>query len=757
VVDAPKVSPIEPADDSRAALEQAERALRASEERLRTVVENSRDGINMLDLRTGKYVFMSAAQVELTGFTAEEIDAISADEAHERVHPDDRAISVRQQQEIAAGRDLPGPVEYRWRVKSGEYRWFSDSRRLVRGANGEPVALVGVSRDITERKRVEADLQRRQELSEALTRIGEVVHASLDPDEVVRRIVEEGARALGSESAACSERVAGGWRVVAVSGMPPGLVGALMDDDLERHAVLALDTNAPVAIEDCATDERVHRDHLARHGVRSVMVVPLVHSGAPLGAIYFNYMSAPHAFSAREIEFGGHLGATASVALSNARLFEERRRVEAALRASEARLRLLSRTAARLLTAEEPQRIIDELCREVMDHLGCQVFFNFLLDEEAGLLRLNACAGVPERELERVAQLELGSAICGCAARDRARMVVEDIRATDDPRADLVRSYGVDAYCCHPLLGEGGRVLGTLSFGATTRPRFLDEEVELMRIVADQVATALQRLEARRALGRTNEELLEADRRKNEFIAMLSHELRNPLAPIRNSLYLLDHAPAGGEQARRAKTILDRQVRQLSRLVGDLLDVTRITRDLIHLEREPIELVGLVVRTVEDHRAELDRAGLRLELDVPTGPIRIHADGSRIAQAMGNLLQNAVKFTPAGGSVRVELVAEARSALLRVADTGIGIREDMLARIFTPFVQADASLDRAKGGLGLGLALVKGLVELHGGTVVVRSEGLGHGTEVVLRLPFGDPSPREELPAPARAGEPAGE
>jgi PAS domain S-box-containing protein len=235
---------------------------------------------------------------------------------------------------------------------------------------------------------------------------------------------------------------------------------------------------------------------------------------------------------------------------------------------------------------------------------------------------------------------------------------------------------------------------------------------------------------------RAESALLEADRRKNEFLAVLSHELRNPLAPIKNSLFVLERAAAGGEQARQARAIIDRQVSQLASLVDDLLDVTRITRNKIHLQRQRLELGAVVRRTLEDHRSLFDERDVAVDLEECRQSLFVHADATRLAQVVGNLLQNAAKFTPAGGRARIAVAEEDGQATVRVSDTGIGMRPETLDRLFEPFVQADTDLDRSRGGLGLGLALVKGLVELHGGTVLAQSAGLGRGAEFVVRLPL---------------------
>jgi PAS domain S-box-containing protein len=237
---------------------------------------------------------------------------------------------------------------------------------------------------------------------------------------------------------------------------------------------------------------------------------------------------------------------------------------------------------------------------------------------------------------------------------------------------------------------------------------------------------------------KAEEALRDADRRKNESLAMLSHELRNPLTPIKNSLFILERADPAGGQARRAKNVLDRQVGLLARLVDDLLDITRISRGKIQLQRSRLELGGLLRRTAEDHASLFTTGGVKFEIHTEGGPLWVNGDSARIAQAVGNLLQNAAKFTPRGGRVLVSLepAPSEPMAVIRVSDTGIGFNDRSVERLFQPFEQAEPSLDRSQGGLGLGLALVKGLIESHGGSVAARSEGPGRGAEFVIRLPL---------------------
>ncbi|MGC4116813.1 MAG: PAS domain-containing protein [Myxococcales bacterium] len=233
---------------------------------------------------------------------------------------------------------------------------------------------------------------------------------------------------------------------------------------------------------------------------------------------------------------------------------------------------------------------------------------------------------------------------------------------------------------------------------------------------------------------RMEDALRESHRRKDEFLGVLSHELRNPLAPIRNSLYILQRAPPASEQAKRAHQVVDRQLDHLTHLVDDLLDLTRIGRGKVRLRRDRLDLTELVRRTVDDHRSFFEKH--ELVVDLPAESLWVDADQTRLAQVIGNLLQNAAKFTPEDGTVRVSLNARAGHADLSVCDTGIGIDAETQKRLFEPFAQADRSLDRSRGGLGLGLALVRELVRMHGGDVRGESRGPGQGARFVVTLPL---------------------
>jgi signal transduction histidine kinase/CheY-like chemotaxis protein len=266
-------------------------------------------------------------------------------------------------------------------------------------------------------------------------------------------------------------------------------------------------------------------------------------------------------------------------------------------------------------------------------------------------------------------------------------------------------------------------------------------------------AEIMERNRLAQELRRRMEELAEIDRQKDEFLAMLAHELRNPLAAIVNASELLRRG--GGEDPNiraRICQVIRNQANHLTHLLDDLLDVARVTRGTIRIHMEAVDLGDIVVQAVETHRAMLDGCRHRLAVELPSRPLRVYADPIRCAQIVSNLIHNAAKFTDPGGDITVSLATENGEATVRVKDNGIGIPPESLARVFSLFTQEDQSLSRSRGGLGIGLSLVRKLVDMHGGRVEARSDGIGRGSEFTIRLPLAEPQEDpESLPAAAEA------
>ena len=311
------------------------------------------------------------------------------------------------------------------------------------------------------------------------------------------------------------------------------------------------------------------------------------------------------------------------------------------------------------------------------------------------------------------------------------------------------------------LAGENASLVQTNLNLQTDRAREFEALSQTLAAANAELSIANARLEAEVIERRRTEQhilqlaekLREADRRKDEFLATLAHELRNPLAPISSALALLGNEREGPAAARSLE-VIDRQVRQLVRLVDDLLDVSRITHGRIELRRNRILLAPLLATAMETTLPQMESMAHRLKLDVPTEPVYINGDAQRLTQVFGNLLNNACKYTSAGGSIELSAHVEADVVEVSVRDNGIGIPPDRLNGIFDLFVQVETSLERAQGGLGIGLTLVRRLVEMHGGEIRASSDGPGHGARFDVRLPLAAealalPAPREEVPVAA--------
>lgn len=303
-------------------------------------------------------------------------------------------------------------------------------------------------------------------------------------------------------------------------------------------------------------------------------------------------------------------------------------------------------------------------------------------------------------------------------------------------RITRLRELGVRSYLSVPLLSRG-RLLGGMTFlSHSERRRFGTPELRVAEDLAARVAAAIENAQLYR-------DLQEQDRRKDEFLATLAHELRNPLAPVRNGLQILKmkRDPAGDE---KVVAMMDRQLTHMVHMVDDLLDVSRVSRGKVVLRREQLDLKAVVEAAIETARQAVESGKHELVVSLPEEALILFADRTRLAQIFANLLNNAAKYTPSGGSIRLEAMRESDMAVVRIVDTGLGIPGEMLSKVFDMFTQVGASIDQSQGGLGIGLTLVRRLVELHDGEVSAESAGPGKGSVFTVRLPLDLSEPERE-------------
>jgi PAS domain S-box-containing protein len=423
-----------------------------------------------------------------------------------------------------------------------------------------------------------------------------------------------------------------------------------------------------------------------------------------------------------------------------------RKRVEIAFERTVERLELLFEVASRLMNSPQPQEIVEYLCQQVMKHLDCDIFFNFLIDEKTHRLHLNAYSGVPPELALEYEWINIGETLCGYAAEQRHPLILNDLQQNIDPRTEVLRSTGVTAYAGYPLISRE-HLIGTLSFASKRKTAFQPEELTLMLAVSDHVAIAIERGQLLELARQSAADADAANQAKDHFLAVLSHELRTPLTPVVMGVSMLQNRSDLDVEIRQTLEMVRRNTEMEARLIDDLLDMTRIARGKIELVRHPAELSGIIFHAIEVCKPDIETRRLHFDVDLGAeGTYWIEADVARLQQVFWNLLKNAIKFTPHDGCVGIRCWPDNDRVIIEVNDSGIGIEPESLLRIFNAFEQEEQSITQQFGGLGLGLAISKTLVEMHGGSIEAQSAGRDQGATFRIRLPLVAPAETSDSP-----------
>jgi signal transduction histidine kinase/DNA-binding response OmpR family regulator len=477
-----------------------------------------------------------------------------------------------------------------------------------------------------------------------------------------------------------------------------------------------------------------------------------VHKGYALGAVDFLFKPiVPEVLRSKVAVFADLFRKTEEVRrqadqlrsverqMHERRLTEERQRWEASLlrqqieqeRRSNSYLHVLANFANQLLVVRDPRRFLGATFLEVSELFGLEVYNCYLVDGE----RLRLLGVSPGAESSTPQVCEFGSDLPGLVAQRREPVLLHDAASASEPALEPARRANLRAAVGYPLLVDG-RLVGTLCFATRERDRIDDDAVEVVRIIADQTAIALERSRLVQELQNRAEALAEADRRKDEFLAMLAHELRNPLAPITSALKIFQLVETTQPQVVRARDAMERQVQHLVRIVDGLLDAARLTAGTIELHKESIDIAAVLQQAAQMSQPLIAEKHHKLDVTLPKDRLELFADPDRLAQIVVNLLDNAARYTDPGGQIELKARGEGDELVISVRDTGRGIKPELLQRIFGLFVQTPRNRELAQGGLGVGLTLVKRLTELHGGTITAHSAGEGHGSEFTVRLPL---------------------
>ena len=749
----------------------AEDTLRESEHFLQRVTQVTPGVISVFDVELGRSIFVSDAVASIIGYGPKEIAAMGSDAAT-LMHPDDQPRFAQHLERVRAlGDEESADFDHRMRTKSGEWRWFqSRDAVFARDDAGKVVQFVSAAFDVTERKLAEAALAERTALLngvlEGTTDVifvkdlnGRIVlvnaafaaAAKSTPEQLVGKTDEywfppDVAAAVRQQDEAV---IAGGLPMQFEETIPVAgearvfltLKAPMRDGSSRVVGILGIGRD----ISDRKQAETELRRSEARFRAAITAVSDIVWTNDAEGQMA-GEQTAWENFTGQDRESYQGYGWSRAVhpddaqptidawneAVAGKQLFAFEHRV----RRSDGQWRLCSIRAVPILDhrgeigewvgvhTDITERIrVEEIVRNSEARLS-----GILRQSPAGILQTDAAGCLTMVNLR----------FCQMLGFDNAELLGVSIMEIthSSSRTPTAAAFGglaaggpdiqiEKAYC-----RKDGSVLHAQSNVAALR----SPAGEFLGIIA-VVLDISERLRTEVELRRLAAELSEADRRKDVFLATLAHELRNPLAPIRNGLQLMKLAKNNGEAVERARAMMDRQLSQMVRLVDDLLDVSRISQGKVELRKERLDLKAVIDAALETSRPAIEQSGHELAVVVPDEPIFVDGDPTRLAQVVSNLLNNSAKYTHRGGHVRLSVGREGGTAVVSIKDNGIGIPPTMLDKVFVMFTQVDRTLEKTTGGLGVGLSLVKGLLEMHGGTIEARSDGEGMGSEFVVRLP----------------------
>jgi PAS domain S-box-containing protein len=732
--------------DNARLYEAAERA-RAQAEESETYYRLLADTVPQMvwtGLADGYIDYVNRGWFEYTGQTPEEARNLGWSAV---LHPDDYDETLKVwQQSVQTGE--PYQMVYRLRRGSdGAYRWHIGRALPLRDERGRVIRWFGTSTDIDDQKRSEESIRFLSEASKLLS-------TTLEESDInIKAIARLAVPKFADWCAVDMLGADGSVSRIAVEHIDPQKV-EIAHELHNRYPPAQSPTSAlyivlhsgksmwaselPDALLEATIKDAELLRLLRSLGLKSYIMAPLVVRGKTLGAITFASAESGRRYNEEDVAFAEQLAQRVALALDNSRLYEATRQAlqvrEQALelhRSVEERLSLLVQASDRLIGSPTLSEVLPSTLSLSSELVAADAYAVWRLDRAQGKWQIVSSAGLSEAFQQFVVALNSQA-----PTELTAPFIAEDVY--NNPllagRSDLHRLEGIHSLLSAPL-NINGKTLGSLSFYYRQKHQFSELEIRVATALSNMAAAAIASAELYEEQTRLRADAEEANRIKDEFLATVSHELRTPLNAIVGWTQILRMKNYSVDAFPQAIEVIERNARLQAQIINDIMDVSRIITGKLRLEVQPVQMDSVIAAAIDTVRPASEAKDVQIQLIVDSNTPPVTGDASRLQQVIWNLLSNAVKFTPKGGRIHICLERIKSSVEITISDTGIGISAEFLPYVFDRFRQADSSTSRQQGGLGLGLAIVRHLIEAHGGTVHVYSEGLDKGATFRVRLP----------------------
>ncbi len=745
--------------------QRVEESLRKSESTLRSYFELPLIGIAITSPDKG-WLEVNDKLSDILGYDRHELQQMTWVEL---THPEDREADLEQFNQILAGESEGYLMDKRFIRKNGQVIDASISVRCVREVDGSIDYFVALVQDITERKqaqkereqliceqtaRREAEVQQRR--AEFLAQASRELASSLDYETTLSRVANLAVPFIGDW---CAGDLLGENQVirrVAIAHLDPSKVELAWElnrcypDHLShstglpkvlRTGQLAIATEIPDTELLAVAQDDKHLQMLRELGLKSYMIMPLIARRRTLGAITFVTSESDRRFTQVDLPLVEDLARRAAIAVDNASLYQETQQARQIAEKTAERNASLQAVTAALSEALTPAQVGEVVVNQGLAALGACAGFIALMSDNGKSLEVVRALGYPQGMLETESLYPLAAPVpLTDAVRTGKLLLIESRQIWAQLYPNLPTKYDHQAWADMPLIVDG-QTVGGMGFSFPNARKFSEEDSAFMLALAQQCAQAIERARAYTAERQARADAEAANRMKDEFLATLSHELRTPLNAMLGWTQLLRTRKFDQDRMARALETIDRNTKALTVLIDDILDVSRIIRGKLHLSPRACQLPSVIEAALEAIRPAAEAKAIQVEYYFDTSVGAVWGDANRLQQVVWNLLSNAIKFTPKGGRVKVRLESslddstEYSYVQIQVSDTGKGISPEFLPYVFERFRQENSTITRSHGGLGLGLAIVRYLVELHGGTVQASSQGEGQGATFTVQLP----------------------